>query len=200
MPSRDLSRKARDILYAVMQAYPKVCESIAEKMVVVWADSARLARVKVKDEIGKAASWENEQRTKKRDKLRFLNNWLVKAADNAPTSDEADLLMKFWNSRFKETHGGLEYEPGDRDYAILHDIQDRRGLIKTFVLIEEFFMREEEGSMRWRHFAVASRNIGAWKSGLNSILDSKKVQTAIRDRLPEVEAQLRERGFLRKGK
>ena len=94
-------------------------------------------------------------------------------------SAEAQQLFKFWEDKFKDNHGGNEYEKFYKDLDTLEGIQDRRGLIQTFIIIEAYFKMNVAG-LRWQYSPKFSRNINGFRISINEMLFDKKLQAILK--------------------
>lgn len=186
-----------NISNAIFRAYAdKIPADERDNKALDWSKSILFNKLDIPAEIHRAAAWEFENRPGRRgykNKLRFIGNWLLREAGNPPKSPEAEALLKFWNDRFRNTHKGLDYEQGSNDVKILNEIQKRRGLIETFILVDAYYQKAVDG---WKYFPQAPRDINSWKSQINKILADPKVQDALKNRIHQVRHSLETKGFI----
>ncbi len=160
------------IIRTLIQEFKVISIEEAAKKAEQW--KKQYPSLNLPNEILKASRWEQENRTPQKrykDKIKFLGNWFRKAGGSHSDTKKA---LSFWNERFEQNMGGIEYERTAKDLLILEEIVSKRGLVRTIILIEAFFVKKKLGE--YLFFSTAARTIPAMKSSINEIIENPKIQ------------------------
>jgi len=109
-------------------------------------------------------------------------------------SKESEGLFNFFSRKFEEAHANNPYESSYKDFSTLDEIQKRRGLIETYILIEAYFTMDITKAI-WKFNKNYSRNVNYFRLTINEMLFDKKVQAALNFKTL-AKTKLIEQGFL----